>query len=308
MVRKGRALLLVLALALLALALRPEAPAGAVGGWMAAAGLTPRFETVDGVRVRYVRAGSGPAVVLLHGFTSSIVTWRDVLPGMARRHDVLALDLPGFGGSDQPPDLSARLYPRLVLALMDRTGIVRASLVGNSMGGAVAIGVAAEAPERVDRLVLIDSAGFNLSPGDRPFMVRLAGSWGGALAERLPIRRALVRAALRQVFFDDAQVTPERVEEYVAPLLRPGTMASVRSLLASQGAEAAAFQRTIAGVRAPTLVLWGRQDAWIPLEHAGRFAAAIPGARTVVLEACGHMPQEERPGETLRLIEAFLAG
>jgi 4,5:9,10-diseco-3-hydroxy-5,9,17-trioxoandrosta-1(10),2-diene-4-oate hydrolase len=285
----------------------PEAPPRADGAWLRAAGLAPRFETLDGVRVRYLRAGTGTPVVLLHGFASSVYTWKDVLPALARRHDVLALDLPGFGASDQPLDLSAELYPKVVAGLMDRLGLGRSALVGNSMGAAVAVQLAATSPDRVDRLVLIDAAGFNLAQADRPALLRLALSAAGvALFERLPLRRTAVRLGLRQVFEDRALLTDERVEEYLAPLARPGALRSMRSLALSRGQDWSIFPSLAARVRVPTLILWGAADRWIPLAQADRFASAIPGSRKVVLPACGHVPQEERPDEVLRLLVEFL--
>lgn len=308
--RRGRALaaLALAVLFVLALAAMPETPRGPVGAWMASSGLAPRLETVDGLRVRYVRAGSGPAVVLVHGFASSIYTWKDVIPALARAHDVVAFDLPGYGGSDQPPHLTPEIYPNVITGLMSRLGLHSASLVGNSLGGGVCALVAGGSPERVERLALIDSAGFNLAEGERPWMVRLAASKAaGAVIGRLPVRRFFVRAALLQVFHDDALVTPERVDEYVAPLLRPGALASTQSLLASRGRlTPGSFRDAVARVRVPTLIVWGREDAWIPLENADRFAAAIPGSRKVVLDSCGHMPQEERPREVAQLLETFL--
>src|SRR5207344_47344 len=119
----------------------------------------PRFDSVAGRRVRFVRKGSGPAIVLVHGFASSLYTWKDVLPALARDHDVLAIDLPGFGQSDCPPDLSSDEYPAVVLGLLDRLGLSRATLVGNSLGGSVVLAVAAERPALVERLVLVDAAG-----------------------------------------------------------------------------------------------------------------------------------------------------
>jgi pimeloyl-ACP methyl ester carboxylesterase len=304
--RRRRAAVLVLALLVLALVLRGERPPGPTGQWMAAAGLSPQFETVDGVRVRYVRAGTGPAVVLLHGFASSIVTWRDVWPALARSHDVVALDFPDFGGSEIRQGLPPSAFPRLVLALMDRVGLARASLVGNSMGGGVAIVVAARHPERVDRLVLMDSVGYNLAVGDRPLLLRAAGYRPVArLLETLPIRRPMVTVALRQVFHDDRLVTPERIDEYVAPLMRPGAVAAAQSLLAS--GDDMELPELVTRVRVPTLVLWGGEDTWVPMEHADRFVAAIPGSRKVVIEGCGHLPQEERPTEVSRLLQEFLA-
>jgi pimeloyl-ACP methyl ester carboxylesterase len=306
-VRRALIVIGLLTAALVGLMLRGEAPPEPTGAWLGAAGLTPSYEMVEGSRVRYLRAGRGPAVVLLHGFASSLYTWKDVLPALREGHDVLALDLPGFGGSDQPADLSFESYPRVVWALLDRLGIARAHLVGNSMGGALAVVLAATAPSRVDRLVLIDAAGFNLAERERPFLIRLAGSGPmGALLDHLPVRRLLVRAALRQVFHDPALVTRERVEEYAAPLLRPGTPAAIRSLLATLRSHPAAVAELAPRVQAPTLILWGAHDAWIPPRDADRFARAISGSRTVILEDCGHLPQEERPAEVARLLVEFL--
>jgi pimeloyl-ACP methyl ester carboxylesterase len=297
---------LVLSLGL-ALVLWREAPAGPTGRWMAEAGLAPRFETVGGVRLRYVRAGAGPAVVLLHGFASSIVTWRDVMPALARTHDVVAVDFPGFGGSEVRPGLPASRYGELVLGLLDHLGIPHASLAGNSLGGGVAIVVAAGHPERVDRLVLIDSVGYNLAAADRPWLLRVAGRKPVTrLVEALPLRRALVTLALRQIFQDDRLVTAERVDEYVAPLLRPGAVAAAQALLDS--GDDLGLTGLVARVRVPTLVIWGREDTWVPVEHADRFLADIPGSRKAVIEGCGHMPQEERPADVTRLLEEFLAG
>jgi pimeloyl-ACP methyl ester carboxylesterase len=306
MKRTLRWLLALVAIALLALLLWPEAPAGPTGAWLRAAGLEPRFDTVEGLRVRYVRAGDGPAVVLLHGFASSIYTWKDVLPGLARSRSVVALDLPGFGESDRPSDLSFESYPRIVLGLMDHLGIAQATLVGNSMGGALATVVAGQTPGRVRGLVLIDAAGFNLEESERPFLVRLAGSRiGGRLADRLPVRGKLLRVGLHQIFHDPALITEERYNEYLAPLLRPGSTQAILSLLHSRTLEPRLVVELAGKVKAPTLVLWGREDRWIPVEQADRFVAAISGARKVVFEDCGHMPQEERPADVLRWLQEF---
>ena len=270
---------------------------------MRQAGVVPRHDTVDGLSLRYVRSGQGPTVILLHGIASSIYTWKDVLPALAAHHDVLAVDLPGFGGSAVPKEPSAELAVRSVFGLMDRLGIRRASLVGNSLGAAIALAIAAQAPDRVERLVLIDAAGYNFAPGDRPFVLRVAAGVPAVMADALPLR-PMVSLALHQVFHDDRLVTPDRIAEYVAPLRRPGATRVLRALLLT--ADDLGFPGVVRGVRAPTLIVWGRYDAWIPVRDAARFAADVPGARVALVEA-GHMPQEERPAETAALIEAFLA-
>ena len=302
---------LALALALVAglcgaLALYDRPPV-APGSWLADASLEARYETIGGHRIRYVRAGAGPALVLIHGFGSSLYTWKDVIPALAAGHDVVALDLPGFGQSDQPTDLSFEDLPRAVLGLMDGLGIDRAAVVGNSMGGATAVALAAGEPGRVTALVLIDAAGFNLGPADRPGMVSFAMSRAGSLLGRLPGKRLVVEASLRQVFHDPSHVTPERLSEYLAAALRPGTLPAIRSLGASLGERQALVVQSLPRIQAPTLVLWGDDDRWIPLAHADRFVAAVPGSRKVVIPGCGHVPQEEKPEAVTRLLLEFLA-
>ena len=278
------------------------------GAWLARDGLEAKVLAVNAHRLRYVRTGTGggPAVVLVHGFGSSLYTWKDVLPRLAPTRDVIALDLPGFGASDRPADLSFEELPAAVVGLMDHLGVRRAALVGNSMGGAVVAVLAAERPERVSALVLVDAAGFNLEPRDQPEMVRLVTSPLAPLLARLPGKRLIVERALREVFYDERLVTDERVSEYLDAARRPGGVASMRSLLLSLEGRAGHVRTRLAGVQAPTLVVWGREDRWIPLAHADLFAAAIPGARRVVLDACGHMPQAEKPGELADLLQEFL--
>jgi pimeloyl-ACP methyl ester carboxylesterase len=129
----------------------------------------------------------------------------------------------------------------------------------------------------------------------------------GPLVSRLPVRRLFVERALRQVFVDDTLVTDERVAEYVAPLRRSGAFSSIRSLLDSAANRSDEVQQALPEIEAPTLVIWGRDDAWIPVDHADRFVETISGARKVILEGCGHMPQAEMPEEVGRLVREFLA-
>lgn len=317
-VRSALALLLILGGALFLLPAEKAAPAGR---WLSRAGLESRIValprgdagTLPGGQVdlpsqrldiRYVRSGTGPTVILIHGLASSIYSWADVIGPLSAKFDVVAIDLPGFGASSQPADLSFDDNPRAVLGVMDRLGIEKAHFVGNSMGGALSLLMAARHPARVDRVVILDAAGFAMKPDERPFLVQLLASGAtGAIARRLPVRRALTRATLNHLIHDRSRVTEERIDEYVAPLQRPGALEATRSLLRSRVDDR--FVSDLALIRAKTLVLWGRFDPWLPLEDADRFVARIAGARKVVLET-GHMPQEEKPAEVAQLIGEFL--
>jgi pimeloyl-ACP methyl ester carboxylesterase len=299
--RRVAVILLVLGLILLVL---PAETAPVTGQWLARAGLEPRTIRIGRFDIRYVRKGQGPAVILIHGLASSIYTWAGVIEPLSQRFDVIALDLPGFGASSQPDDLVFDDGLQTVRSLMDTLGVPKAHFVGNSMGGAVSLLMAAREPGRVDRVVVLDSAGFNMQAADRPFMVRvMASRAAGAFAEVLPVRRGLTASTLRHLFHDGSLVTEERINEYTAPLLRPGALASMRSLLLSRLIER--FDADLGVIKAPTLVVWGSFDPWLPLSHADRFVSAIKGARKVVLET-GHMPQEERPVDVARLIGDFL--
>ena len=281
----------------------PRKPPHPTGVWMERAGVSPRYVDAGGLRIRYVRRGSGPPVLLAHGFASSIYTWSEVIPLLAQRHDVVAVDLPGFGGSDVPTRLDGESGAELLSRVMDGLGIARASLAGNSLGGALSAVTAARHPERVERLVLLDSAAYSMARADRPRMLRVIAAAPKFLLEAFP-QRPMMRMGLKQVFFDDSLVTPEKVEEYLAPMARPGAREASHRLLT--GGETFGLPGILRQVRAPTLVIWGANDAWIPVRDADRFVRDIPGARKVILDRCGHVPQEEKPQEVARLIEDFL--
>jgi pimeloyl-ACP methyl ester carboxylesterase len=136
--------------------------------------------------------------------------------------------------------------------------------------------------------------------------VRLASSRLAPALGLVPGKRLIVERSLRQVFHDDRLVTDERVAEYLAGVLVPGTFAALGSLGGSLAGRPPLVADTLARVKAPTLVIWGEDDRWIPLADADRFVAGIPGARKVVIPACGHVPQEERPAEVARLLLDFL--
>jgi len=278
------------------------------GRWLSRVGLEPRTLSLPRgsgrIDIRYVRKGQGPTLILIHGLASSVYTWSDVIGPLSQSFDVIALDLPGFGGSSQPADLAFEDLPKTVTGLMDALGVRRAHLAGNSLGGAVSLLLAARQPQRVDRVVILDSAGFRMKPNERPFIFRFLGSRAaGVIGDGLPIRRFLTGITLRRLFRDQTRVTGERIDEYAAPLLRQGALASARALLQSSLDER--FEADLGSIEARTLVVWGRFDPWLPQEDADRFVAAIKGSRKVIVET-GHMPQEEKPADLARLIGEFL--
>lgn len=298
-----------------ALVLGGALAAAGAGGWVAWKRRAPwQAPLPEGIirdaadaKVHYIDEGSGPAVILIHGFAGSTFSWRRILPDLARTHRVVALDLPGFGFSDRDPalDYGQAAQAERVVALMDLLGIQRATLIGHSMGGAIAERVAAGHPGRVERLVLVAAVNAGEAPG-----ARRRGMAAGPMfalmgvAQRSPSAMyALGRRALARMVHDRAYATEEVMRGYIDPLLLPGTVAAVRKMAAASRDETPV---NLAAITAPTLVLSGASDTAIPPERGEALAAAIPGARHAAIPEAGHLVAEERPEAFLEEVLAFL--
>ncbi len=259
-----------------------------------------------GIRLHVRDSGprDAPAVILLHGFGSSLLTWEPWAERLSTDHRVIRFDLPGFGltGPDPTGDYSDRRSLEVIAALMDQLGVERASFVGNSLGGKVAWNFAAQNPGRVDRLVLVSPDGF-ASPGFEygkqpsvPLVVRL-------LPYVLP--RALLRMSLAPAYGDPGNLSEDVVTRYRDMMLAPGVRSA---MVARLGQVMLEDPRPMLGrIQAPTLLLWGERDAMIPFTNAADYLRAIPHATLVAFPALGHVPFEEAPAESLTPAEDFLA-
>ncbi len=275
----------------------------------AAAG-PPRTASVDvaGRAVRYAATGSGPPVLLLHGLERSLADWgplQAALPG----YRVLAVDLPGFGGSQPLPDWRLASLAGQVEGVLDRLGIASGvHVVGNSLGGAVAMQLAARAPARVSSLALLNSAGFG---GNVSWALRVLDL---PLLWRLFLRpdEGLARETERLLFHDPAFATDERVATALALARREGAARASRNMsreLGSWRGVHVGWRREllaqVAALDTPALVVWGTHDRILPAGHFINAVAALPRARTHLFPRCGHLPQIERTAETAALLRSF---
>ncbi len=274
-------------------------------------GITPDgFTDVGGVKYHYLHVpGNGETVVLIHGFGSSTYTWEGVLPYMAREGlNLYAVDMMGFGWSDKPK--GAAYDPASLMegvnAWMDKMGISRATVVGNSLGGEVSLLLAGRHPDKVARLVLIDPRVYLKT---RPFIVRLAAMPGAGFLSRLVFGKGMVRDNIEAVFYNDSLITEDRVQSYYDRLRSEGALAATTAIARSTGKQPTAEVEGLPPkITAPTLVVWGADDAWIPVEHAYRLKKEIPNARLFIIEQCGHVPQEEKPQVTAKVLADFVLG
>ncbi|WP_372619701.1 alpha/beta fold hydrolase [Falsiroseomonas sp.] len=281
----------------------PDEPRAALEAHYAAP--PSRFTEVDGVRfhIRDTGPRQPKAVLLLHGFGSSLHTWEEWARLIESERRVVRLDLPGFGltGADPSGDYSDLRAVALLEALLDRLGVQRVDLVGSSMGGRIAWRFAAERPERVRRLVLMAPDGFASAGFEygKPIGV-------SPLMRTLPytLPTPLLRAGLAPAYADPAALRPEVLARYRAMMLAPGVRQAILDRMATHAlVPPEPFLRRIT---APVLLLWGAADRMVPAPHAADYARILPDSRTVVLPGLGHVPMEEEPARSLAPVRAFL--
>jgi pimeloyl-ACP methyl ester carboxylesterase len=271
-----------------------------------------RFIEVNGMQVHLRDEGphDDPApIVLLHGTSASLHTWQGWAVALRDRRRVIRFDLPGFGltGPNRQNDYSIAADVLFVRAVMDKLGVQRFVLAGNSLGGQIAWTAAARMPERVDRLILVDSAGYPpqslTTPQVVPLALRIARiPWLRRLASNT-LPRGLIETSLRQLYGDPVKVTPDLVDLYFDMARRQGNRdALARRLDQAQTADLSLLK----DIKVPTLILWGGRDRLLPPELAHRFERDIPHARLVVFDDLGHMPQEEDPERTVAEVRRFL--
>jgi len=265
--------------------------------------LVPRYMMVDGSRIRYVDAGQGPAVVLIHGLAASLYSWRHTMVPLAQAgFRVIAFDNRGFGFSDKPAQgHSNAAYAGLLFGLLDSLGVTDAVFVGHSMGGAIAAEAVLTRPERARGLVLVDAAGLGVR---WPFMLRVA-RWPivGVLFDGLRGRAATARI-LKVLYADPSRITSQDVDQYYAPLAEPGFGRSLRGVLREFRFDG--LQGRLGQVQTPTLVMWGAQDRLIPATVGQAMVSGLGHAALVRFAGVGHALPEEAPDAFNRTLLTFL--
>jgi pimeloyl-ACP methyl ester carboxylesterase len=272
-----------------------------------------RTQTLHGRAVSYLEAGDGPVLLLVHGMGGSFHNWDEVIEPLARAHTVIAPDLPGHGTSEAGSgDYSVGSLAASLRDLLAALGHERATLVGHSLGGGVAMQFSYQFPEMVERLVLVSSGGLGPEvspvlraaalPGADAFITATAGV-GQRVAPALG--RALGAIGLRPNA-DVAEVL-RGYGSLTDPDRRAAFLGTVRAVIDTRGQRVAATDRLYLAEAVPTLIVWGARDPIIPARHGEDAHDHIPGSRLEVFEGVGHLPQVEAPLRFVLALEAFLA-
>ncbi|HAG96435.1 MAG: alpha/beta hydrolase [Pseudomonadales bacterium] len=245
-------------------------------------------------------------IVLLHGTSASLHTWDGWVAELSQTRRVIRFDLPGFGltGPAADGNYSLAAYVDFVIDVMDTLGIERFVLAGNSLGGSIAWRTTAAHPQRIEKLILVDSGGYPFEAESMPlaFVISQTPLLNRIMEFTLP--RSAVESSVRDVYGDPSRVTPELVDRYFDLSLREGNRGALRERFAQlEYQDQSALVQTI---QQPTLVIWGAQDRLIPPSIARRFEQDLPNGQLVMFAELGHVPHEEAPTETVAAVTKFL--
>jgi pimeloyl-ACP methyl ester carboxylesterase len=265
------------------------------------------YVTVQDARLHIRTRGQGPVVFLVHGSFASLHTWDGCEEILSKQFTTISMDLPGHGltGPNQNGLYTTDYYAELLFALADSLKIEQFSVAGNSMGGQVAWKMALQEPERIEKLVLVDAAGFwNVSsPSEnkktnRPLIFRILSNpvLANLLVKCTP--RFLFKLNMEQVYGDPARITEAQIDRYYELMLREGNRTATITRLQQRGKDNISEINTLS---IPTLILWGENDTWIPVQHGKLFHQAIHGSKLILLHGLGHIPMEEDPELTSKL-------
>jgi pimeloyl-ACP methyl ester carboxylesterase len=258
---------------------------------------------VNGMRIHYRDEGNpnGQPIVLIHGILSSLHTWDDWNKSLAADYRIISLDVPGFGltgGPENPDDFSEDLLHDSFAQFINQLQLENFILAGNSLGGYISAHYAANNPDNVKKLILIDPAG---APQDLPFILSLASMPGiNSLAANV-FPPFIVAMGVKDVYGDQERITKANMDRYIHLSLRPGAKQAYANTIAMLDEKNSKQQPlNFATITAPTLLMWGEKDIWVPPELSALWLANISGSTLITYPDAGHVPMEEIPEKTLQ--------
>jgi pimeloyl-ACP methyl ester carboxylesterase len=272
------------------------------------------FLKVDGINVHVKVRGEGEPIFLIHGSFSSLHTWEAWEDELSPFFMTISMDLPGHGLTG--PDLQKRYgiedYSKLIFAIADQLDLREFHVAGNSMGGGVALKMASDQPDRILTLNLIDSSGARPKTRTDSSQSKSynSGAWIFKVAQNPIFNNLLLKCTpkfvfglnLKQVFYDNTKITDKMLTRYYELLRMEGNRQATLDRLTTRKPYEVDFEK----LNMPVLIMWGKNDNWIPLSNGERLAEAIPGSKLKVFENAGHVPMEEIPTETVSEYLAFL--
>ncbi len=267
-----------------------------------------KFVEIDGMQVHYRDEGKGFPIVLTHGTASSLHTWNDWTTELKKKYRVIRMDLPAFGitGPNKNADYSIKSYTQFLHSFLSKINIDTFYLAGNSLGGNIAWNYAAENPDKIEKLILVDASGLPTNK-PQPAIFKMA---------KTPILNSLflyitpkfiIKKNIEEVYADDAKVTDKLVTRFHKMALRVGNRQAFidRAKMDFKLGSKSNLEK-LKSIQTPTLLIWGAKDLWIPLDNGKRMDSLLPTSKLMILDNSGHVPMEENPIESLAVLKQFL--
>lgn len=262
-----------------------------------------RFAEVDGILVHYTDEGKGTPIILLHGTGASLHTWDLWAEKLKENYRVLRITLPGFGLSGPRLDKRYEIkdYVNLLNSFVELVGIEKFYLVGNSLGGSIAWLYTSFYDEKIKKLILINSSGFEMV--EIPFVIRIARNNFLNFLVKKTSAKFLIKKSLKEVYYDDKLISKSTIDRYYKLNLREGNRQAFidRALI-----NYVDYTSRLKKIKSPTLILWGENDEWINVKYAQKFKSMIKDSRVSIMNRTGHIPMEEKPYESLKIMQDFL--
>lgn len=264
-----------------------------------------KFMEIDDMKIHYRDVGEGPTVILIHGLFSSLHTWDGWVDEMRGHFRVITLDLPGFGLTGAPEDMDKYTEEYVLLMFskfVDYMDLEKVSLAGNSFGAYIAARYAASNPDRVEQLILLDPVGY---PHERPWVFGLPKKPGLNVLTKFSQPPFIVTMNLEQVYGDIERLSKSNHYRYIHMSQRPGAKAAYLKAMTFLSDENAI--QPFASIRAPTLLMWGVLDRWVPISQAELWRKDVSNTQFISYPGVGHVPMEELPYQTAQDAIAFMS-
>jgi pimeloyl-ACP methyl ester carboxylesterase len=264
-----------------------------------------KFVHIDGMDVHYRDEGIGQVILLLHGTGASLHTWNNWTKELKKHYRVIRLDLPAYGLTGPHPEnkYSISDYSNFLNSFVELLQIEDFILSGNSLGGAIAWFYASEYQHKIKLLSLLNPSGFLNKDKESPLVFKLARAPGINKLLRYITPRFFIKKTLKEVYYDKTKLTDNKIDTYRDMILRENNRESfiVRSLLEPQD-----YTDRLKFISIPTQIIWGNEDAWIPVSNAILFEKEISNSIVDIMQKTGHIPMEERPFKSLNLLLKFI--
>lgn len=262
-----------------------------------------KFMSIDGYNIHYRDEGEGFPIILIHGTGSSLHTWEEWTKELIKHYRVIRLDLPAYGltGEDAQKRYSSIDYVNLLDVFLNELEIETFHLGGNSLGGLVAWLYTSYHDAKVNKLFLLDPSGFPFD--STPMIIRLAKTPVLNLFARYITPKVFIEKNLKEVYYDDRLITEATINRYRDLTLYKGNR---QAFIDRAYIERENHLDRLKYIATPTLILWGENDAWIPVTDAYKFDKALTNSKVHIMSNTGHVPMEERPIESVKIVREFI--